>query len=333
MSAAKKAIRPEPVSRVRQVQVDDEHTGQRLDNFLIAQLKGVPRTHIYRLLRRGEVRINKGRSRADYRIRSGDIVRIPPVRTSQNQARLQASTQDGAQYAWLEQRILYEDEALIAIDKPAGLAVHGGSGVSLGLIEMLRRLRPQARSLELVHRLDRDTSGCLLVAKKRSVLLRLHAMLRDGQVDKRYQALLAGSWSGGVRTVTAPLRKYELRSGERRVNVDESGKESASRFRVLQRYVGVAHSDFAATLVEIELLTGRTHQARVHAAHVGHPIAGDEKYGDKAFNARAHALGLRRLFLHAARLRFDHPALGRILELEAPLPEDLADLLRRLERR
>ena len=333
MSAAKKAMRSAPASRVRQVQVDEEHTGQRLDNFLISQLKGVPRTHIYRLLRRGEVRINKGRSRADYRIRSGDIVRIPPVRTAQSQAQLQASTQDRAQYAWLEQRILYEDEALMAVDKPSGLAVHGGSGVSLGLIEMLRRLRPQARSLELAHRLDRDTSGCLLIAKKRSVLLRLHAMLREGKVDKRYQAVLAGTWSGGTRTVTAPLRKTELSSGERRVNVDETGKESASRFRVLQRYAGGEQSDFAATLVEIELLTGRTHQARVHAAHAGHPIAGDEKYGDKAFNAKARALGLRRLFLHAARLRFDHPAQERTLELEAPLPEELADLLRRLDRR
>ncbi|MHB8346208.1 MAG: 23S rRNA pseudouridine(955/2504/2580) synthase RluC [Acidiferrobacterales bacterium] len=315
---------------MKQVQVDEEHTGQRLDNFLIAQLKGVPRTHIYRLLRRGEVRINKGRSRADYRIRSGDIVRIPPVRTTQGQAQRQ-SVQDGSQYAWLEQRILYEDDALLAVDKPAGLAVHGGSGVSLGLIEMLRRLRPQARSLELVHRLDRDTSGCLLIAKKRSVLLRLHAMLREGQVDKRYQALLAGTWSGGARTISAPLRKHELSSGERRVNVDESGKESVSRFRVLRRFAGGAQSGFAATLVEINLLTGRTHQARVHAAHAGHPIAGDEKYGDKAFNASARALGLRRLFLHAARLRFVHPAQERTLELEAPVPEELTNLLRRME--
>ncbi|MDA8363624.1 MAG: 23S rRNA pseudouridine(955/2504/2580) synthase RluC [Gammaproteobacteria bacterium] len=330
MSAAKKAIRSGPAPRVRQVQVDAEHTGQRLDNFLIAQLKGVPRTHIYRLLRRGEVRINKGRSRADYRIRCGDIVRIPPVRTAEVQA--QVSIQDGAQFAWLEGRILYEDAALLAVDKPAGLAVHGGSGVSLGLIEMLRRLRPQARSLELVHRLDRDTSGCLLVAKKRSVLLRLHAMLREGQVDKRYQALLCGTWGGKTHTVTAPLRKQELRSGERRVDVDESGKDSATRFHVLRRYAGCGpQQDFAATLVEVELLTGRTHQARVHAVHAGHPIAGDEKYGDRHCNTMARALGLRRLFLHAARLRFEHPDDGQALVLEAPLPPELVGLLRRLD--
>ena len=329
MSAPKKAMKPGSAPRARQVQVDAEHDGQRLDNFLISQLKGVPRTHIYRLLRRGEVRINKGRSRADYRIRPGDIVRIPPVRTAEGQARLQSSVCDGSQYAWLEQRILYEDDSLIAVDKPSGLAVHGGSGVSLGLIEMLRQLRPHARMLELVHRLDRDTSGCLLVAKKRSVLLRLHAMLRDGLVDKRYLALLAGNWDSEIRTVTAALRKHELRSGERRVNVDESGKQSATRFRVLRRFRGKT-GGFAAMLVEAELLTGRTHQARVHAAHTGHPIAGDEKYGDKAFNGQVRAAGLRRLFLHAARLQFDHPAQDQRLTIEAPLPDDLAGFLQQL---
>lgn len=332
MSAAKKAPQSGQGSGVRHVQVDPEHSGQRLDNFLISQLKGVPKTHIYRLLRRGEVRINKGRSRADYRIQQGDIVRIPPVRTAQSQARQQAAATDPGQYEWLESRILYEDEAFLAVDKPAGLAVHGGSGVSLGLIEILRRLRPHARFLELVHRLDRETSGCLLVAKKRAVLLRLHAMLREGEIDKHYLALVAGRWSGKARTVSAPLLKSQLHSGERRVDVTESGKESASRFIPRQRYGETEGLAPAATLVEIELLTGRTHQARVHAAHVGHPIAGDDKYGDREFNAAMRGAGLRRLFLHAARLDFAHPVDGRKLTLEAPLPAELAEVLERLKR-
>ncbi len=328
MSTVKKVAHPESAPRVRQVRVDSDHTGQRLDNFLISQLKGVPKTHIYRLLRRGEVRINKGRSRADYRIQCGDIVRIPPVRMTTRPS----PDGDGTRFAWLEDRILYEDAALLAVDKPAGLAVHGGSGVNLGLIEILRCLRPRVTALELVHRLDRDTSGCLLVAKKRSVLLRLHAMLRDGEVDKRYQALLCGNWAKQTHTVTAPLRKQELRSGERRVSVDGSGKASATRFRVLRRFRDCGErNDFAATLVEIELLTGRTHQARVHAAHAGHPIAGDEKYGDRECNAGARALGLRRLFLHAARLQFEHPADGHGVVLEAPMPAELAEFLHGLD--
>jgi len=333
MSAAKKAIQSGHIPSVRHVEVDTEHSGQRLDNFLISQLKGVPKTHIYRLVRRGEVRINKGRSRADYRIQSGDIVRIPPVRTAQTQARQQATIQDPDQYAWLDTRILYEDDAFLAVDKPAGLAVHGGSGVSLGLIEILRRLRPHARFLELVHRLDRETSGCLLVAKKRAVLLSFHAKLREGHIDKRYLALVAGTWSGKARTVSAPLHKNQLRSGERRVDVAETGKESASRFIPRQRYSSAQDAAITATLVEIELLTGRTHQARVHAAHVGHPIAGDEKYGDKKFNSAMRVLGLRRLFLHAARLTFGHPVDGHKLQLEAPLPTELTDTLQVLERR
>ncbi|MHB8455132.1 MAG: 23S rRNA pseudouridine(955/2504/2580) synthase RluC [Acidiferrobacterales bacterium] len=333
MSAAKKAMQPGQAERVRHIQVDSEHAGQRLDNFLISHLKGVPKTHIYRILRRGEVRINKGRKQADYRIQPGDIVRIPPLRTAESVTRQQATSLDPTQYAWLDTRILYEDDAFLAIDKPAGLAVHGGSGVSLGLIEMLRRLRPQARFLELVHRLDRDTSGCLLIAKKRAVLLRLHAMLREGQVDKRYLALIAGSWAGKARTVSAPLRKNQLSSGERRVDVTDSGKESASRFTPRQRYGSTQDAAFAATLVEIRLLTGRTHQARVHSAHVGHPIAGDEKYGDRVFNTAMRAFGLRRLFLHAARLNFEHPMDSRKLALEAELPVELTDALAHLERR
>ncbi len=328
MSVAKKAPATGQGGGVRHLQVDQEHAGQRLDNFLISQLKGVPKTHIYRLLRRGEVRINKGRSRPDYRIQPGDIVRIPPVRTAK--AHQQTVVMQDGQYDWLENRILFEDEAFLAVDKPAGLAVHGGSGVSLGLIEILRRLRPHARFLELVHRLDRETSGCLLVAKKRAVLLTLHAMLREGRINKHYLALLAGRWSGKARVIDAPLLKSQLHSGERRVDVADEGKESASRFIPRQRY-GATDASPATTLVEIELLTGRTHQARVHAAHVGHPIAGDDKYGDREFNSAMRTLGLRRLFLHAARLEFAHPVSGQGLKLEAPLPAELEVVLEHLK--
>lgn len=325
MMAVKKSARTAPAAPARQVEIDAGHDGQRLDNFLMTALKGVPKTHIYRIVRKGEVRINKGRVKPDYRLKSGDIVRIPPLRTAgaEIRARLTAP-QAAADFEWLTERIVYEDEALIALDKPSGLAVHGGSGVSLGLIEALRALRPQARFLELVHRLDRDTSGCLLVAKKRAALVGLHAQLRDGKFDKRYLALIKGPWTGGARRVEATLVKHERPSGERRVRVAAEGKDSASRFSPSRRYTD-------ATLVEVRLLTGRTHQARVHAAHIGQPIAGDDKYGDGEFNQRLRALGLKRLFLHAASLGFAHPVHGEKLWIEAPLPAELVQLLGRLK--
>jgi len=313
-----------PAPGVRHIEVDEDHSGQRLDNFLLRTLKGVPKTHVYRILRKGEVRINKGRTRPDYRLKVGDLVRIPPVRTSSAPAK-----QDGLQlkpenrFAWLAERVLYEDEVLLAIDKPAGLAVHGGSGVSLGLIEALRQLHPQARFLELVHRLDRETSGCLLVAKKRTALLALHKSLRDGDVDKRYWALVQGAWRGKARRIEAGLEKNRLRSGERMVNISAAGKEAVSFFTPKRVYT-------QASLVEIKLLTGRTHQARVHAAYIGHPIAGDEKYGERNFNREMHNLGLQRLFLHAASLRFNHPINGGKLYLQAPLPAELNNFLNQL---
>ncbi|MDH5648958.1 MAG: 23S rRNA pseudouridine(955/2504/2580) synthase RluC [Gammaproteobacteria bacterium] len=304
---------------VQFLEVDEEHDGQRLDNFLIKNLKGVPRDHVYRLLRKGEIRINKGRRQASYRLHQGDVVRIPPIRQSSSvPARGKA-----ADLQWLLKCVLYEDEALMVINKPSGLAVHGGSGVSLGLIESLRSLYPEARFLELVHRLDRDTSGCLMVAKKRSTLVALHRQIQEGKMDKRYLALVQGSW-GKAKTVKAPLERVPRPNGERWVKVSEEGKAAQSRM--------IPVEDFGqATLVEVHLITGRTHQARVHAAHAGHPIAGDEKYGDKDFNQEMARLGLRRLFLHASALTFRHPRKNCNMTFEAPLPLELKTLLKILK--
>lgn len=304
--------RPSAPPSVRHEEVDESRAGQRLDNYLIRTLKGVPKSRIYRLLRKGEVRVNRGRVGPDYRLQAGDLVRLPPVRLA-----AAPKTAEGRDFSWLEERVLHEDEHLLAVDKPAGLAAHGGSGVSVGLIEALRAQRPYASMLELVHRLDRDTSGCLLVAKSRPALVGLHRMLRAGEVHKRYLALVQGRWRGGARRIGAALERGA------RVRVAEEGKEAESVFHP-RRACG------DATLVEIELLTGRTHQARVHAAHAGHPIAGDAKYGDFAFNRALRDLGLRRLFLHAWRLEFKHPVTGGKMRLEAPLPADLASLLERL---
>jgi 23S rRNA pseudouridine955/2504/2580 synthase len=309
-----------PASPVRHVEIGERHAGQRLDNFLLTTLKGVPRSHVYRLLRRGEVRVNKGRARAEYRLELGDVVRLPPVRMAVPAARLAS----GEGFQWLAGHVLYEDDELLALDKPAGLAVHGGSGVTVGLIEALRGLRPQAPMLELVHRLDRDTSGCLLIAKSRSMLTAMHRLIRAGEVHKTYLALVAGRWRGGQREVTAALETGRAGKGERHVRVDEEGKASASRFFPKRLFS-------KATLMEIELLTGRTHQARVHAAHLEHPIAGDDKYGDWEFNRAMRRMGLKRLFLHAARLDFRHPATGVKLRLESPLPADLTTVLERLD--
>lgn len=315
----KKPQDPTPPA-VRYVEIDASHAGQRLDNFLIFSLKGVPKSHIYRILRRGEVRINRGRARPDYRLEVGDVVRFPPIRTA---AVVSARPSDAQDFSWLAERILYEDEALLALDKPAGLAVHGGSGIRVGLIEALRHLRPQAPMLELVHRLDRETSGCLLVAKTRPALLALHRQLRAGQMQKQYLALVMGVWRGGERLVTAALERGEPGADKRKVQVSEEGKTAESYFTPKGRYD-------SASLMEIKLLTGRTHQARVHAAHVGHPIAGDDKYGNWEFNRELRSQGLKRLFLHAQQLRFTHPHSDCTMHVETPLPPELSLILERL---
>ena len=311
-------------AKVRLLEIDSEHAGQRIDNFLLTELKGVPRSKIYRLLRTGQVRVNKGRKKPHYKLASGDVIRIPPV-TIDERAPLQASS---AEKELLASSILYEDKSLIIINKPAGMAVHGGSGISYGVIEAFRQLRPECRFLELVHRLDRETSGCLVLAKKRSARVRMHEMLRrehGKSMQKTYIALLQGVWQGKKRKVSAPLEVNSRRSGERFVTVSDTGKEAISIF-VPQKNFPQA----SASLVEIRLLTGRTHQARVHAQSIGQPIAGDDRYGDRAFNRRMKLEGLKRLFLHASKLRFKHPLDDTMLEIDAPLPEPLSQLLENL---
>ncbi len=305
--------------RVRFVEVDDERAGQRLDNFLKLHLKGVPKTRIYRIIRKGEVRVNKGRVTADYRLAAGDNVRIPPVRMAE---KAPAPSPSAGMSGAIEQSIMYEDDALLVVNKPSGMAVHGGSGVSLGVIEALRAMRPESRFLELVHRLDRDTSGCLLIAKKRSMLKHLHVQMQSGKTEKIYQLLVTGRWPNRRQTVKAPLLKNTLRSGERIVVVHPEGKASVTHFQVLERLDG-------CTLVEARLETGRTHQIRVHSRHVGCPIIGDEKYGDDEVNKTMKRQGVRRLFLHAARLKVQLPD-RREMVFEAPLPEDLCEGLQQL---
>ena len=308
----------DPGEAVRYLSIDTELAGQRVDNFLIARLKGVPRSRVYRLLRTGEVRVNKGRIRPDYRLVTGDVVRIPPMR--QGAAEGATPTVGANQLTRLQGTVIYEDADLLVIDKPAGIAVHGGSGLSYGVIEALRMLYPLAPSLELVHRLDRDTSGCLLVSKRRSTLRTLHELMRRGGVEKRYLALLAGQVPWHERRVDAPLRKNVLRSGEREVRVDPEGNPSLTLFRCVQRFE-------QATLVEAALITGRTHQIRVHAAHLGHPVLGDTKYGDAEANRGMRLLGLRRLFLHAAALSFPRPGHPGPFRISAPLPQELQAVL------
>ncbi|MDE1982489.1 MAG: RluA family pseudouridine synthase [Betaproteobacteria bacterium] len=303
---------PSRKASVSWTEVGEESVGQRIDNFLLGHLKGVPKSHIYRILRSGEVRVNSGRVDATYRLRWGDRVRIPPVRTAPA-APVGAPKQCKPVLGGF---VIHEDESLLALNKPAGWAVHGGSGVSRGIIEQLRAERPQARFLELVHRLDRETSGILLVAKKRSALVALHALLRSHEVDKRYLALVKGRFPDEKRVVRQALTRYLTEAGERRVAVDSEGKTAETQFFRVRRFQ-------EATLMQARLLTGRTHQIRVHLAHLGFPIAGDDKYGDFAWNKTLAKAGLKRMFLHAASLSFVHPTLGEPLSLEAPLPEDL----------
>jgi 23S rRNA pseudouridine955/2504/2580 synthase len=305
---------------VRHREIEAERAGQRLDNYLLAELKGIPRSHVYRLIRSGQVRVNSGRASPGYRLKAGDRVRVPPVAT--RPPREVVATPDRLE--WLGERILHEDARVLVIDKPAGLAVHGGSSVSLGLIEALRLLKPEARDLELAHRLDQGTSGCLLLAKRRSTLRTLHELLREGRVEKRYLALVKGRWPEGTTQIEAPLVTRRV-GGEARVKVDEEGKEARSAFHVLERY------GKKATLLEVVIDTGRTHQIRVHAAHAGHPVAGDERYGDEDFNEYLKSFGLARMFLHAHSLSFDWPDTGAPFHASAPLPDDLKAVLTALE--
>ncbi len=307
-------------SGVRHLTVDERGAGQRIDNFLLRELKGVPRSLIYRLLRRGEVRVNRGRVRADRRLAVGDVVRIPPLRLAERPPR---SAPPPRAVAAIEKDILHEDRRILVLDKPAGVAVHGGSGISFGVIELLRAARPAEKGLELAHRLDRDTSGCLLVARRRSALRAFQALQQQGRVEKRYLALVAGRWARDRVEVKAPLEKNLLRSGERVVRVSPRGKAAHTSFRVVRRFAD-------ATLVEARLHTGRTHQIRVHAAHLGTPLLGDEKYGDAAANRVFRGRGLKRLFLHAARLAFTWPE-GELQRFEAPLPLELQQVLDELK--
>jgi 23S rRNA pseudouridine955/2504/2580 synthase len=300
------------------VNVTAEEAGQRIDNFLARHLKGVPKSHIYRILRRGEVRVNSGRIRPQYKVCAGDTVRIPPVRVSAPAA-VEARPMRN-----LEDRILFENSRCLVINKPSGIAVHGGSGMSYGVIEAFRAGRSQAPFLELAHRLDRETSGCLVLAKRRSFLRTFQEQLRQGKIVKHYLALVSGTWKDGTRTVTASLRKNLLRGGERMVSVDETGKQSISVFKPVTRFS-------TATLVDVELKTGRTHQIRVHGAHIGHPLAGDEKYGDPDFNLSMKRLGLRRLLLHAHYVEFADTADGENIAVSAPLDDELKAVIDRLE--
>ena len=311
-----------PPVAVRHLTVDADSSGQRLDNYLTRELKGVPRTRLYRAMRKGEVRVNKGRVKADYRLVTGDIVRIPPLRQPAPSDPPTIPRYWGEQ---LTRRVVYEDGDLLVIDKPSGLAVHGGSGLSFGLIECLRQMRPDDRYLELVHRLDRDTSGLILIARRAAILRELHRQLREKHVDKRYLALVAGSWPKNCRVVDAPLEKNVLQSGERMVRVSREGKRAVTEFSIVERLRG-------ATLIEARPITGRTHQIRVHAQHAGFPLLGDDKYSDDRTAAFCQQIGLKRLFLHARSLSFSLPDVGR-LELRAELEPKLENILNKLRNR
>lgn len=311
-------------NQVQFIDISDDEAGQRIDNFLLAKLKGVPKSMIYRIIRKGEVRINKGRIKPEYKLAAGDQVRVPPVRVAEREEAPVSAKLD--KVAALADCILYEDDSILVINKPSGTAVHGGSGLSFGVIEGLRALRPEARFLELVHRLDRDTSGILLVAKKRSALRALHEQLRLKQMQKDYMALVRGNWQSHTKVIQAPLLKNILQSGERIVRVNSEGKPSETRFKVEERFDN-------ATLVKASPVTGRTHQIRVHTLHAGHPIAFDNRYGDKQFDSQLAGTGLKRLFLHASSLKFTHPKSGEEMRIQAPLHEDLNHCLKILRSR
>ncbi|QIL78671.1 RluA family pseudouridine synthase [Diaphorobacter sp. HDW4A] len=322
-----KPAAPISTSSVRIIEVDAEFAGQRLDNFLIRELKGVPKTHVYRIIRSGEVRVNKGRASADTRIEAGDQVRLPPVRISEKVAEKAERPAPPREFP-----VLLEDDHLLAIDKPAGIAVHGGSGVSFGVIEQLRQARVGAKFLELVHRLDRETSGILLVAKRRSALVALQDQFRERETGKTYLALVTGAWPAKLKVIDTPLHKYLQEDGERRVRTttkdDPDGMRSITLVKVRSTYPPRPMQGLPAmTLLEVTIKTGRTHQIRVHLSSQGHPIAGDDKYGDFDLNKRLQKQGLKRMFLHAWRLQFNHPATSERCELRTELPPELADFL------
>jgi len=313
------AVENSSFAQVMIISIDEDQAGQRLDNFLIARLKGVPKSKIYNVIRKGEVRVNKGRVKPEYKLMAGDSIRVPPIRTAEAGTEAKASHQ---MMSLLSRSILFEDDGLLVINKPPGLAVHGGSGITLGLIETLRQMRPEARHLELVHRLDRDTSGCIMVAKKRSYLRHLQAALREksagaGGITKVYQALVIGDWPKRVHQVNAPLLKTEVAGGERVVRVHPEGKPSLTEFKLLQRFDGFS-------LIEARPITGRTHQIRVHAQYAGCALVGDEKYGSDEVNEAMRGQGIKRLFLHASSLSFYLPESDVITRVDAPLPPDLA---------
>lgn len=305
------------VAAVRRERVDDSVAGQRIDNYLMRVCKGVPKSHVYRILRSGEVRVNGGRVGPTYRLALGDEVRIPPVRVAARDA-------PAAAPAGKPLPVVYEDDALLVIDKPSGKAVHGGSGVSFGVIEQLRSQRPDARMLELAHRIDRETSGLLIIAKKRSALTALHDMMREGRVEKRYLTLVPGRWANPLQHVKEPLFKYLTPEGERRVRVSGEGKPAHSVVRLVRRWQRFS-------LLEVELKTGRTHQIRVHLAHLGFPLCGDDKYGDFPRNKALEQEGLKRMFLHAAYLSFEHPLTGETIALQSPLPDELQGFVDHLD--
>jgi len=299
------------------LEIDESGELQRIDNFLFRYLKGVPKSHIYRILR-GEVRVNKKRVNQTYRLKLGDVVRIPPIRVAEKEAVPQTYIPA------VELPILYEDDALVVLNKPSGLAVHGGSGVSFGVIEQMRRARPAAKFLELVHRLDRETSGVLLLAKKRSALTAMHEIMREGMSDKRYQTLVLGQWHNARQHVKLPLFKFDTPEGEKRVMVRDDGKSAHTIFTLQKSWPGYS-------LLEAELKTGRTHQIRVHLSHLGFPIAGDDKYGDFARNRELMKQGLKRMFLHAHSISFNHPLTGESLQINAPLPPELQGFVDKLD--
>ncbi|WP_034400767.1 MULTISPECIES: RluA family pseudouridine synthase [Comamonas] len=312
---------------VRLIEVDEDSAGQRLDNFLMRHLKGVPKTHVYRIIRSGEVRINKGRVSAETRVQPGDVVRLPPVRISDKVAEKAERPAPAKDFP-----ALLDDEHMLALSKPAGVAVHGGSGVSFGVIEQLRQARPDAKFLELVHRLDRETSGILLVAKKRSALINLQDQFRERETGKTYLALVQGAWPANKKVIDLPLHKYLQADGERRVRVttadDPDGMRSITLVKVRKLIEPRPLQGLPAmSLLEVTIKTGRTHQIRVHLSSQGHPIVGDDKYGDFDLNRRVQKQGLKRMFLHAWRLQFNHPASGERVELRAELPPELADFV------
>ena len=327
------SIENKPVSEhaAAQISVDEASEGQRVDNFLAKTLKGVPKSHIYRILRSGEVRVNKGRVDASRKLEIGDIVRVPPIRMV---AKTETKASDEPATSVFENKIIFEDDALLVIDKPAGFAVHGGSGVSRGVIEQLRMERPKAKFLELVHRLDRETSGVLLLAKKRAALVALHQMIRNNQTDKRYLVMVAGEWTDKKKRVVLDLQKYVLPSGERRVNVvTDKSKDKYDEAQVSETNFSLKQAFVGFTLLEAQLVTGRTHQLRVQLAHLGFPIVGDDKYGDFANNKALQKKGLKRMFLHSAETKLRHPVSNDKLQLLAPMPLELDKFLKSLTKK